>query len=394
MSWKKVILEQICDINMGKTPSRNKPEYWGGKNTWVAISDLKGETFISKTKEGITDLALKETGIKSVEKGTLLYSFKLSIGKVAITEKQLYTNEAIVARPIKDSQRVYLKYLYYAIQMVDLTGIGDKAVKGITLNKEKLKQLPIPLPPLPIQKQIADTLDKADALRRKDQLLLQKYDELAESIFYDMFGDPSTSDRFMTLGELAQEGKHTFSNGPFGSDLLTSELTHEGVPVVYIRDIRNGYFRWKSDVYVTEAKSEQLISSKVIPGDILIAKVGDPPGIAAVYPENLPNAIITQDVIRFRPKKELLLSQYFQYYLNSNWGKRILEPIIVEGTRSRFGLGDFKKLKIGVPNIKKQADFVRQVELIMKSKNLINTTNSDSLFQTLSQKAFNNELVA
>ena len=131
MKWETVKLAAICEINMGKTPSRNEVNYWGGKNSWVAISDLKSDIYISKTKECITDLALKESGIKPVAKGTLLYSFKLSIGKVAITGKEIYTNEAIVALPIKDIKKVDLKYLYYAIQQVDLAGIGDKAVKGV-----------------------------------------------------------------------------------------------------------------------------------------------------------------------------------------------------------------------------------------------------------------------
>jgi type I restriction enzyme S subunit len=172
MSWEKVRLEDICEINMGKTPSRSNATYWNGDLPWVSIADLKGDIFIRKTKECITKKSVVESGIKVVPENTLLYSFKLSIGKVAITASEIYTNEAIVALPIKNKEILDLKYLYWAVQMIELEGIGDKAVMGLTLNKEKLKNLVIPLPPLPIQKRIAEILDAADALRRKDQELL------------------------------------------------------------------------------------------------------------------------------------------------------------------------------------------------------------------------------
>jgi type I restriction enzyme, S subunit len=193
MNWKKVKLGEICEINMGKTPSRANPKYWGEGNNWVSIADLsstKNECFIKKTKEQITDLAVKESGIKVVPSNTLLYSFKLSIGKVAITQTPLFTNEAIVALPIKVKDELDVKYLYHAIQRVNLDGVGDKAVMGITLNKEKLKVLEIPLPDLATQKHIAEVLDKADALRQQNRQLLANYDELLQSTFIELFGDP------------------------------------------------------------------------------------------------------------------------------------------------------------------------------------------------------------
>ena len=77
MSWEMVRLDDICEINMGKTPSRSEPKYWDGNFPWVSIADLKGDYFISKTKEGITEFAIKNSGVKIVPKNTLLYSLFL-----------------------------------------------------------------------------------------------------------------------------------------------------------------------------------------------------------------------------------------------------------------------------------------------------------------------------
>jgi type I restriction enzyme S subunit len=108
----------------------------------------------------------------------------------------------------------------------------------------------------------------------------------------------------MKLSRAAAPQRHSFTNGPFGSDLLTSELTEEGVPVIYIRDIsRKGYER-ASESCVSPEKAEQIDFCRVDPGDVVIAKVGDPPGMAAIYPIEEPAGIVTQDVIRIRVDPE------------------------------------------------------------------------------------------
>lgn len=108
----------------------------------------------------------------------------------------------------------FLKY-YLATNTFknQLHKISNQSVNQSSFSVTKLRELLVPLPPLPIQQQIADTLDKADALRRKDQELLDKYDELAQAIFYDMFGDPVRNEKGWDI----TYGKDTFvfSSGKF-----------------------------------------------------------------------------------------------------------------------------------------------------------------------------------
>lgn len=92
MEYKKI--NELCEINIGKTPSRNKSEYWGEGSGWLSISDLK-DKFITKTKEEITSMAISACNMKIVPRNTVVMSFKLSIGKTAILKEDMYTNEAI-----------------------------------------------------------------------------------------------------------------------------------------------------------------------------------------------------------------------------------------------------------------------------------------------------------
>ena len=113
----KYKLKDIFDLQMGKTPSRNKTEYWIARDhKWISIADLtKTKKYVSETKEYLSEIAVKESGIKAIPANTVVMSFKLSIGKRAITKAEVYTNEAIAAFHIKDLKSLIPEYLYYAL---------------------------------------------------------------------------------------------------------------------------------------------------------------------------------------------------------------------------------------------------------------------------------------
>jgi type I restriction enzyme S subunit len=158
----------------------------------------------------------------------------------------------------------------------------------------------------------------------------------------------------MSLLSLAKPGQHSFVNGPFGSDLLTTELKAEGVPVVYIRDIKASAYRRVSEVCVSPEKAEQLRFCNVLPGDVIISKVGDPPGVAAVYPAGEPEGIVTQDVMRLRVDELQNDPAFVAMLINSDYGRFNISQVSVESTRLRVGLGDFKQLKFTIPPLVEQ----------------------------------------
>ena len=177
-----VEISKVINIELGKTPSRNNADYWNGENTWITIADMT-QKYIEESKEKITDIAIKNTKIKKVPQNTVIMSFKLSIGKRAITKAEVYTNEAIAAFHIKDLKSLIPEYLYYALESVDFLRYTDKAVKGKTLNKEKLKKIKIPISSLSIQLKIYKILNKIKKIieNKRKQIIL--FDELIKSRF-------------------------------------------------------------------------------------------------------------------------------------------------------------------------------------------------------------------
>ena len=134
----------VCNIVLGATPSTRISTYWDGEHTWATITDMK-DRYVNHTERRITQEAIDNSSVKLLPKGTVLVSFKLSIGKVAIAGKDLYTNEAIAGLIPKDD-RVLSEYLYHLIPALDLQTYMQPAAKGKTLNKKILQRIRIPVP--------------------------------------------------------------------------------------------------------------------------------------------------------------------------------------------------------------------------------------------------------
>lgn len=173
--------DEVFDLSLGRTPSRGVDAYWGGNYTWVSIADMSCGKYISESKERITDKALVETNIPIVKKGTVIMSFKLSIGKVCITNADLYTNEAIMAFTPKDNYKINPEFLYYYLSFYKWNN-SNEVVLGFTLNKKTISQSIVSIPPLAEQERIVEMLDrefeKIDALKANAERSLQQAKDL------------------------------------------------------------------------------------------------------------------------------------------------------------------------------------------------------------------------
>jgi len=175
-----VKLGEICHIKIGGTPSRKNLSYWNGDKLWVKISDMNS-MYIDDTGEKITEEGVKNSSVKLLQKGTLLFSFKLSVGKVAIANKDLYTNEAIAGIIPKD-KRVLTKYLYYLLPRLDYSYYTQRATKGKTLNSQIMKIIEIPLPTLDVQKKIIKEMDKNEKKRQERLKEIEKLKHIQDKI--------------------------------------------------------------------------------------------------------------------------------------------------------------------------------------------------------------------
>lgn len=160
-NWKWVRLGEMVNFNMGKTPPRSEPKYWKDDYNWVSIADMVSDGYIVETKEKISEIALTEKFKMSlVPKGTLLMSFKLTVGKVSILDIDAVHNEAIISiYPYADLDKSIRNYLFVMLPLLSTYGKTKSAIKGKTLNSTSLNNLLIPLPPLTEQKRIVEKIE-------------------------------------------------------------------------------------------------------------------------------------------------------------------------------------------------------------------------------------------
>lgn len=165
--WSAVALGELCSIRLGRTPERGNKSYWDERrettNVWLSIADMLN-TDVNRVSDSREYLSESGAAICPVVKeGTLLVSFKLTLGRLAFAGRDLRTNEAIAALTNLNERRVDKEYLFHYLQYFDWAKAadGEDKLKGKTLNKGKVEQLPILFPALPEQRRIVASLDRA-----------------------------------------------------------------------------------------------------------------------------------------------------------------------------------------------------------------------------------------
>lgn len=183
-------IKDLFVLQMGKTPERKNASYWdNGTHKWFSIADMsKSDIYSGDTDEYISDIAVKETGIKTVKKGTIFMSFKLTIGKVLVASEDIFTNEAIMAfvekQPFDSSNGVQIskKWLFYCFVYKDWLENAAQAVKGNTLNKESIGNSKIILPEYKLQMQFVAIATQAEATKASLRKLIASADRVIRSL--------------------------------------------------------------------------------------------------------------------------------------------------------------------------------------------------------------------
>jgi restriction endonuclease S subunit len=187
LNSRKLELGKFCKIEIGGTPSRANDSYWSATNEgfpWVSISDMKSG-LISSTKESITESGIKASNVKLVRKNSLIMSFKLTLGKVAITGVDLYTNEAIAA--VYPDEICKTMWLYYLLPYVIQNSVSENAVKGSTLNKQSMAKLLVPLTDTKSQDIFIDVMSTCDREIGDLSFILDKLKIQKQGLMQDLF---------------------------------------------------------------------------------------------------------------------------------------------------------------------------------------------------------------
>ena len=358
-------LDEIFDLQMGKTPSRNNKKYWtDGQYDWISIADLSPhQKYVETTKEKISDSAVQESGIKIVPANTVIMSFKLSLGKTAITQKSIYTNEAIMAFIPTGKYPVLPDYFYYLFSARDWTKGTNRAVMGTTLNKATLSGL-----------------DKVTDLISKRRQQLDKLDELVKARFVEMFGDPAYNSKWPTeklsqLGELNRGvSKHRPRNDPALLDgpyplIQTGDVANSGL---YILTYSSSYSElglaqsrlWKAGTLCI------TIAANIAQTSILTFEACFPDSVVGFIPGNQTN--------------EIFIHYWFSFF------QKILEEQAPQVAQKNINLKILSDLDVIVPPYDLQMQFAEFVQQTDKTKTTIghSLNKLETLKKALMQEYF------
>lgn len=399
--WKIVKLGDLCNIELGKTPFRGNSSYWDKEksttNIWLSIADLLNcqNNLVVDSKEYISDAAAEN--IRIVKEGTLMVSFKLTLGRLAFAGCDLYTNEAIAALPFKINDLVDKYFLYNYLQFFDWNKAaeGDIKVKGKTLNKAKLKEIEIHFPKsLNEQRRIVGLLDEAfekiDTLKANAERNLQNAKELFESCLQNEFKDKLSGANFESLDNLCElivDCEHK-----------TAPTQDTGYPSIRTPNIGKGNLIL-DDVNRVSYETYLQWTRRAIPqsGDLILAREA-PAGNIAVIPENL-EVCLGQRTVLIRPKKDKFESKYLAYLVLSKDVQKHLLSHSRGATVEHVNMKDIRAFKIYnlIPCIEQQA-IVQKLDILSEQCTTLETNYQNTIIQcgelkkAVLAKAFSGEL--
>jgi len=337
--------------------------------------------------------------LKKIPKGTILFAksgMSATKNRVYISEKESYfvSHLAGILPSEKISNSYLARYLYWYNPS---KLILDPAYPSIRL--EDINNLLIPLPPLEEQKKIAAILDAADDYRQKTKALIDKYDQLTQSLFLDMFGDPVTNPMGWEISKLKDlSTKIGSGNTPKGGQKV---YVDEGI--LFFRSMNV----WKNNIIYDNIAFIDLETHKMMPKsslkhkDILMTKTGrvntenSSLGRAAIYLGEDDKANVNGHVYLIR-LKENILHEFVLHILTSNAYRDLIRRVCVGGIDKRqLNKNHIEEFPIISPPPGMQEIFVKKLTNIKNQKEILhkNLKKAEELFNSLLQKAFKGELI-
>lgn len=378
---------------MGKTPARNNRNYWNTKeNKWISIADLsKTGKYISTTKEYLSDAAVEESGIKVIPANTVVMSFKLSIGKTAITTEEMYSNEAIMAFHDRRVVDILPEYVFYMFKYRNWEEGSNKAVMGKTLNKATLSDVEIEICPIEKQREIVAVLDKLMAVLEHREDELQLLDKLIKARFVEMFGNPVNNEKGFVkapMGDYMTLLTDFSSNGSYKT--LDSGVTMYDEPnyawMVRTTDLESGDMT--SIKYIDENAYELLAKSKIYGGEIIMNKIGSAGKIYLMPQIDMP-ASLGRNAFMFRYDDRINV-KFLYHLLTSEYGQREIQQYVRGAVTKTITKNDARAVLIMVPPIELQNEFEAFVKQVDKSKVEVQKAldETQKLFDSLMQQYF------
>jgi type I restriction enzyme S subunit len=390
-------MEYLC--NLIEKPVSGE---WGDDGDKIAVirsTNFTMDGILDLTDVKFRDIDNSKIAKKKLQRGDIIIeksggSLDQPVGRVVFFDEEgdfLFSNFTSALRP--KQEKVFPKYLNYLLLSAykgNITSYFQNRTTGI-INLQLTRyvdELQIPLPPLPTQQKIAAVLDKADAIRKRSQQILAKYDQLAQSVFLEMFGK---SDFNIILGKdlIKIQG---------GAAFKSTDFQDIGIPVIRIGTVNKGYFDESQIVYLPESFLTSHSKYVLKSGDLLLTLTGtvgkEDYGNLFILDHKHPSYLLNQRVAKLELNKEKLSVQYLKYFLEQAHIKQKLIGVSRGVRQANISNGDIYNLQINLPPMALQNHFTSIITQIEKQKAQTQQelNRAEELYQSLLQRAFTGEL--
>lgn len=383
-NWEYKRLGDVCTVIGGSTPKTDISEYWNGSLNWFTPAEISDNKYYSSSERKITEEAVKATGLTLMPPGTVLLTSRAPIGKVGIATESFYCNQGFKNLICNDC--LFNEFLYYTLIYFN-DEIKDKG-RGATfkeISKKITESISIPVPPMEVQEQIVAELDKINEVIADCRELLRNLDALAQSLFYDTFGDPVTNPKGWPIARMKDI-----------TSLITNGTTPKGGQSVYV-DSGITFFRsqnvWRNKLvmddvaYLDEETNASMKGSMLHHNDILITKTGrvntenSSLGRSALFTGEDNTANINGHVYLVRLKDSAVPRFVLEILLSKSYRDLIRKVCVGAIDKRQLNLSHIEQFPIILPPLALQQQFAAQEERIEEQKKAVEITIAE--LQTL-----------
>ena len=387
--WQRVQLGSVASIEKRTVqPDEIDPEI-----KYIGLENIEpGGALVNVTSAGNAQLTSPKTTFN--KECVLFGKLRPYLAKIARPEfSGICSTDIIPITPGENLDRGYLAHFLAQPSTVSLATSRATGANLPRLSPKELLNFEIPLPSINEQRRIAAVLDKVDSLRTKRREAIALLDNLTQSVFLDMFGDPRRNTKYWTrvsLGEL-------IDNGPQNGLYKPAGKYGKGTPIVRIDAFYDGVINNPSSLKRVELKADEINRYRLYPNDILINRVNSLEylGKCALVPPLPEPTVFESNMMRFSLKRDLVEPGYLVQFLQTRYVKsQIMSAAKNAANQSSINQRDVRGIQVSIPPIFKQRDYLSRVSAItsLKEAHRTHLAHLDELFASLQQRAFRGEL--
>jgi type I restriction enzyme S subunit len=347
--WVEANLGEVAEWWSGGTPKAREPKYYeNGTIPWAVIADMN-KGVIDSTNSYITEEALDLIGGRLAPEGSVLISMYASVGKSAIANVPLATNQAI-AWSIPKQEKIMPFFLYLVSQQLEKT-ISDLA-RGATqrnINRQMLREFTFLLPPLPEQKRIVDLISSVDSYIGALQQQLESAKRSRNAVLHELLTAGGDDWVETTLGHVCD-----FVNGDRGKNYPSAKFRQShGIPFINAGHLGDGIVNFDSMDFISEEVFKKLGGGKIQPGDTLFCLRGSVGKFANVG--DLDKGAIASSLVIIRPSSRIT-KDFLMLYLDSDLCSSELKQSLTGAVQPNLSANNLKSFKISLPDMNSQIE--------------------------------------